>query len=158
MSAKPTFSIDFHGGYGEPFPLAKLAELFVGTDWTWARNNGAKHLVVFIDTRDNRLCRVYDREHRAMTFDELARQHGQQVKPETFEAADLHLRATSCVQDSYAFLCRELDRKQGMIDDLKQIAVDHHGLTREDELTLIQSVKDRDNLRQALAALRSLYA
>lgn len=76
QSEKPTFSLDFKGGYGEAFPLAKLAEVLVGTEWEWVRNNRAKHLVVFIDTRGERMCRVYDRDEHAMTLAELQRQHG----------------------------------------------------------------------------------
>lgn len=73
---KPTFSLDFKGGYGEPFPLAKLAEVLVGTEWEWVRNNRSKHLVVFIDTRGERMCRLYDRDQHAMNLADLQRQVG----------------------------------------------------------------------------------
>jgi hypothetical protein len=73
-----TFTQSFHGGYGEPFPLKELAAVLVDTDWDWMRNNRAKHLVVFIDTRGERMCRVYDREQVVMTLTELKQQVGRE--------------------------------------------------------------------------------
>lgn len=75
-----------------------------------------------------------------------------------FGPNDLHRGSPLCVRDTYALLRRELDRKQGMIDDLHQIANDNFGMTPEDCDLLTQTVADRDNLRVALAAMRSLFA
>lgn len=75
-----------------------------------------------------------------------------------FGPNDLHRGSPLCVRDTYALLCRELDRKQGMVDDLKQLADDNHGLTPEDCDLLTQAVSDRDHLRAALTALRGLFA
>jgi hypothetical protein len=84
---KPTFSLDFRGGYGETMPLAKLAEILKGNyiddgAWNWVANNRCKHLVVFIDTRDDRRCRVYDRDYVALTLAQLEFQHGAGRAPE----------------------------------------------------------------------------
>lgn len=75
-----------------------------------------------------------------------------------FGPNDLHRGSPLCVRDTYALLRRELDRKQGMVDDLKQIAEDNFGLTPEDCTLLTQTVADRDHLRAALTALRGLFA
>lgn len=71
---------------------------------------------------------------------------------------NLHRGSPLCIRDTYSLLCRELDRKQGMVDDLKQLAEDNYGLTPEDCDLLTQTVADRDNMRAALTALRSLFA
>lgn len=75
-----------------------------------------------------------------------------------FGPNDLHRGSPLCVRQTYEMFCRELDRKQGMIDDLHQIANDNFGMTPEDCDLLTQTVADRDNLRAALTAMRSLFA
>jgi hypothetical protein len=70
MSNTP-FTLTFDRNDGERIPLAKFALLFVGTQWTWALNSRCKHLVIFMDTR-TREVRVYDRDNKAVTWDELA--------------------------------------------------------------------------------------
>lgn len=75
-----------------------------------------------------------------------------------FGPNDLHLGSPFCIVEAYALLCRELDRKQGMIDDLHQYANDNFGMTPEDCDLLTDSVADRDNIKAALTAMRSLFA
>jgi hypothetical protein len=75
-----------------------------------------------------------------------------------FGPNDLHRGSPLCVRDAYALLLRELDRKQGMIDDLKQLAEINYGLTPEDCELLTATVCDRDSLKLALGALRDLFA
>lgn len=82
-----TFSLEFRGGYGETISLAKLAEILKGNylddgAWNWVANNRCKHLVVFIDTREDRTCRVYDRDYVALTLAQLEFQHGVGRAPE----------------------------------------------------------------------------
>jgi hypothetical protein len=74
-----------------------------------------------------------------------------------FGPNDLHRGSPLCVRQTYEMFCSELDRKQGMIDDLHQIANDNFGMTPEDCDLLTQTVSDRDNLRAALTAMRSLF-
>lgn len=61
------------------------------------------------------------------------------------------------VKEAFRFLVRELDRKQGMIDDLKQIAETSFGLTPEDCVLLEQTVRDRDHLKTATDALAAYF-
>lgn len=75
-----------------------------------------------------------------------------------FGQDDLHLGAPFCIVEAYALMCRELDRKQGMIEDLHQYANDNCGMGPEDCELLMQTVADRDNLKVALTAMRALFA
>lgn len=70
----------------------------------------------------------------------------------------LHRGSPACVRETYALLCRELTRKQGMVDDLHQFANDNHGMTPEDCDLLGATVRDRDAIKQALDALKTLFA
>jgi hypothetical protein len=70
----------------------------------------------------------------------------------------LHLGAPACVRDTYALLCRELTRKQGMIEDLHELANANFGMTPEDCDTLVVTVRDRDAIKQGLAALETLFS
>lgn len=67
------FTITFDRVDGPEIPLGQFALLFVGTQWTWSLNNRCKHLTMFMDTR-KRTVRVFDRDDRALTWDELAYQ------------------------------------------------------------------------------------
>lgn len=72
-------------------------------------------------------------------------------------ATGLHRGSPRCVRDTYALLCRELTRKQGMVDDLKQIAEDNFGLSPEDCALLESAVRDRDAILQALDGIKTLF-
>lgn len=63
----------------------------------------------------------------------------------------------ACVEETYRLLGRELDRKQGMIEDLHQLAHDNYGMTPEDCDLLVVTCTDRDNLGLARKALFALF-
>lgn len=75
----------------------------------------------------------------------------------TSAATGLRRGAPRCVHETYALLCRELSRKQGMVEDLNRLAVDNYGLTPEDCDLLRATVRDRDAMKHALAALEILF-
>ena len=61
------------------------------------------------------------------------------------------------LKEAFRYLCRELDRQQGMIDDLHQLANDNFGMTPEDCDRLCQCVSDRDNLKAATEAIAAVF-
>jgi hypothetical protein len=61
------------------------------------------------------------------------------------------------LKEAFRYLCRELERKQGMIDDLHKIANDSFGLSPEDCALLTQAVRDRDNLKVATEAIACVF-
>ena len=65
--------------------------------------------------------------------------------------------APDYVVEAFRFLVRELDRKQGMIDELKQYAETGFGLSPEDCELLEQTVTDRDHLKTATDALAAYF-
>ncbi len=75
----------------------------------------------------------------------------------TTTTTKLHPGAPHCVRDTYAIFLSEIDRKDGMIEDLNAIAVQNFGLSNTDCRLLEESVKDRDNLRAAVKAIGKLY-
>jgi hypothetical protein len=62
-----------------------------------------------------------------------------------------------CLKEAFRYLCRELDRTQGMIDDLHEIANKNYGMTPEDCDHLCQCVRDRDNLKAATEAIAAVF-
>ena len=68
-----------------------------------------------------------------------------------------HGSAPDYVVEAFRFLVLELDRKQGMIDDLKQYAETGFGLNPEDCELLEQTVTDRDHLKTATDALAAYF-
>lgn len=70
----------------------------------------------------------------------------------------LHRGSPSCVRQTCALLCRELTRKQGMIEDLHKLAADNFGMPPEDCDLLMSTVRDRDAIQAALAALKTLFS
>lgn len=61
------------------------------------------------------------------------------------------------LKEAFRYLCRELARKQGMIDDLNKIANDNFGMTPEDCDMLTQAVRDRDHLKAATEAIAAMF-
>ncbi len=58
---------------------------------------------------------------------------------------------------TFKLLLRELDRKQGMIDDLHQMADEFCGLDPEDCRMLTAAVHDRNAIEKALEAMGFLF-
>lgn len=61
------------------------------------------------------------------------------------------------LKEAFRYLCRELDRQQGMIEDLNTFAITDFGLSQEDCDLLGQCVSDRDNLKKATEAIAAVF-
>lgn len=72
------------------------------------------------------------------------------------EVSQLH-SAPDHIKETLRFLVQELDRKQGMIDDLHKIANEQFGMSHEDCDLLQQCVTDRDNLKAATDAMAAYF-